>query len=217
MIKKADRIDSKKTYNYFKREMVSFSNFRLILSDVEENQLNDLAVAYYESIRNLKFTKNNPFFWLQYGIQKLNEKEYEVSDIFFDNALSYAGKYGLSDFYQINAQKARGIIERTIYRKTDSDVAYENFEKAHKLLLQDLNNSSNNKYYQLSQSIQYEPFSQMYYNQLTEEQKVSFIFKVSEMKKKVDEFIDFSKANQNPIHFKLDRAQKSLNRIIDEA
>ena len=217
MIKKADRIDSKKTYNYFKREMVSFSNFRLILSDVEENQLNDLAVAYYESIRNLKFTKNNPFFWLQYGIQKLNEKEYEVSDIFFDNALSYAGKYGLSDFYQINAQKARGIIERTIYRKTDSDVAYENFEKAHKLLLQDLNNSSNNKYYQLSQSIQYEPFSQMYYNQLTKKKKVSFIFKVSEMKKKVDEFIDFSKANQNPIHFKLDRAQKSLNRIIDEA
>ena len=52
MLKTADSIDSRNTYEYFKRQIVSFSNLKLILTGVKEDEVNQLAVEYFENIRN---------------------------------------------------------------------------------------------------------------------------------------------------------------------
>lgn len=95
MLKTSSKIDYNRTYEYFKRELVSFSNFRLVMGGTSQDNLDNYAVQYFESIKNTKFTKENPFFWLQYGIQKLNAKKYDLANIFFENAESYAQKKGL--------------------------------------------------------------------------------------------------------------------------
>lgn len=188
MLKTADKINSRDVYTNFMRGMVSFSNFKLLMSGVNDNQLNNYAVDYYEAIRNTRFAKENPFFWLQYGIQRLNEKEYDMADLFFANALSYATKKGLFDFYQINAQQARSIFERILNEDFPSDVAFDKFIKAHNLLLKDLTNHSNKKYYQLKQIFHYEPFFKQYYNKLTNDQQVAFIFHFNTIKNIFSEY-----------------------------
>ena len=89
---RADKIDSNYTFDYLKRSLVSFSNIKLVLSGVDNNTRNKLAVEYFENIKNSKFANKNPFFWLQYGIQTLEQKKYELADNYFDTALSFATK-----------------------------------------------------------------------------------------------------------------------------
>lgn len=190
MLQKADEIDLDKTYEYFKREIISFSNFKLLLFNINESELNNLAVDYYEGIRNESFNKDNPFFWLQYGIQKINEKQYDLATVFLANAHSYAGKRGMTDFYQINAQKARAIVERLIEEKTDVNAAFAKFEEAHNLLVSDLNKKENNKSYQLGQGYLYMQFYQNYYDSLDENKKSIFILMLHIFEQHINDYID---------------------------
>lgn len=214
MLKTADSIDSRQTYEYFKRQIVSFSNLKLILSGVKETDLNQLAVEYFESIRNEKFTNDNPFFWLQYGIQKLDEKEYQLADIFLDNALSYADKRGYSDFYQINAQKARGLVEQLIFEKVSVEDSYPVFEKAHKLLVKDLEKIKNNKIYQLAQGQLYELYFTEYYNNLTLSKQAGFLLLTNQFKEHVDQYIEMLKINGERPNYKINQSKNSLKRIL---
>ncbi|WP_159157439.1 P-loop NTPase [Enterococcus faecalis] len=210
MIKVADRVDKNRTYEYFKREMVSFSNFRLIMGNLDDAIINELAVRYFENIRNIKFAKDNPFFWLQYGIQRLNAKDYDMADKFFDNALSHADKRGLPDFYQINAQKARGIIEQITENIVDVDKAYALFEKAHYLLITDLEKANNNKYYQLSQGQLYETFYIKYYNRLTEDKKIAFNYIANIFRDHVQKYVKELEDKNMKIGYKIKKSKKSL-------
>ena len=210
MIKVADRVDKNRTYEYFKREMVSFSNFRLIMGNLDDAIINELAVRYFENIRNIKFAKDNPFFWLQYGIQRLNAKDYDMADKFFDNALSHADKRGLPDFYQINAQKARGIIEQITENIVDVDKAYALFEKAHYLLITDLEKANNNKYYQLSQGQLYETFYIKYYNRLTEDKKIAFNYIANIFRDHVQKYVKELEDKNMKIGYKIKKSKQSL-------
>ena len=55
LLKTADKIDAKKTYEYLKKALVSFSNFKLIMSGVRDEDLNNFAGYYYDEIKNIKF------------------------------------------------------------------------------------------------------------------------------------------------------------------
>lgn len=174
MLRRADLLDLGKKFTYLKRELISFSNLRLILQGVDENQLNVLAVEYYEMIKNYKFNKENPFFWLQYGIQKLDEKKFDQADIYFENSKSYARKTGLKDFYQLNAQMARSLVEKAINKKYSPLNALENMKDAHKLLVKDLTNKLNDKSYQLSQGRLYKKIYSNYFHQFDAASKLEF-------------------------------------------
>lgn len=214
-LKVADRIDSKKTYEYLKRSLVSFSNFKLIIGNINETELNTMAVDYFEGIKNINFTKKNPFFWLQYGIQKLDDKNYILADIFFDNALSYADKRGFSDFYQINAQKARGIIENIVTNDINPKDSYTEFEKAHKLLISDLEKSTNKKDYQLGQGQLYELYYSKYYTQLDINEKLGFKLRAKAFKTQLDKyFFHLKSSNHNP-SFKIVQSIKALQRVLN--
>lgn len=213
MLKTADSIDSRNTYEYFKRQIVSFSNLKLILTGVKEDEVNQLAVEYFENIRNERFTKENPFFWLQYGIQKIDEKKYPIADVFLNNALSYADKRGYSDFYQINAQKARGMIEQLIYDGINADNSYPIFEKAHYLLVSDLEKIKNDKSYQLAQGKLYELYFTEYYEKLDSVKQASFNLLATQFKNRVDEYIELLDSKGEKPNYKIIQSRNALNRI----
>ncbi|MFN6872116.1 MULTISPECIES: P-loop NTPase [Enterococcus] len=213
MLKTADSIDSRNTYEYFKRQIVSFSNLKLILTGVKEDEVNQLAVEYFENIRNERFTKENPFFWLQYGIQKIDEKKYPIADVFLNNALSYADKRGYSDFYQINAQKARGMIEQLMYDEINADNSYPIFEKAHYLLVSDLEKIKNDKSYQLAQGKLYELYFTEYYEKLDSVKQASFNLLATQFKNRVDEYIELLDSKGEKPNYKIIQSRNALNRI----
>lgn len=213
MLKTADSIDSRNTYEYFKRQIVSFSNLKLILTGVKEDEVNQLSVEYFENIRNERFTKENPFFWLQYGIQKIDEKKYPIADVFLNNALSYADKRGYSDFYQINAQKARGMIEQLMYDGINADNSYPIFEKAHYLLVSDLEKIKNDKSYQLAQGKLYELYFTEYYEKLDSVKQASFNLLATQFKNRVDEYIELLDSKGEKPNYKIIQSRNALNRI----
>lgn len=213
MLKTADSIDSRNTYEYFKRQIVSFSNLKLILTGVKEDEVNQLAVEYFENIRNERFTKENPFFWLQYGIQKIDEKKYQIADVFLDNALSYADKRGYSDFYQINAQKARGMIEQLKYDGVSVDDSYSIFEKAHYLLVSDLEKIKNDKSYQLVQGQLYELYFTEYYEKLDLSKQASFILLANQFKNSINWYIELLESKGEKANYKIIQSRNALIRI----
>lgn len=214
MLKTADSIDSRQTYEYFKRQIVSFSNLKLILSGVKKSELNKLAVEYFENIRNENFTNENPFFWLQYGIQKLDEKKYLLADVFLDNALSYAAKRGYADFYQINAQKAIGMVEKLQHEGINAEDSYPIFEKAHSLLIRDFEKIKNNKNYQLAQGQLYELYFTEYYKKLDSSRQAGFLLLTNQFKNHVDQYIEMLESNGEKPNYKIIQSRNSLKRVI---
>ena len=188
---KAGELDYDDTYLYLKRAIISFSNFKLLNREVSTEELNRLAVEYYETIQNYKFTKENQFFWLQFGIQRLEEKNYILADKYFDNALNYASSKGMKDFYQINAQKARGIVENIVENGVNIEEAFSQMLFAHSLLVKDLNNFRNNQSYQLSQGKLYLKFYNKYGEKLTaSDTYIKFKMIVMQYKREIEKYLN---------------------------
>lgn len=196
ILKNAIKFDLNDKYMYLKRQLISFSNFTILNEVTSEEELNNLAVKYYEKIQNYSFTKENQFFWLQFGIQRLHEKKYELADKYFDNALSYAKKSGMKDFYQINAQKARGIVESTILKVKNTKEALEKMNQAHKLLMADLKHPKNNKSYQLSQGILYRDFYNRFKSEFKDNQITIFKMMVKQFEKEIDAYLNKNSNNK---------------------
>lgn len=204
----AIKFDKEKKYEYLKRMIISFSNFKLLNEDLDRDELNRLAVTYYENIQNYPFTKQNPFFWLQFGIQRLDEKRYDLADRYFDNALSYAKSTGMTDFYQINAQKARGFIENIVENKKEITEAFKIMVEAHRLLIRDLDNRRNNRSYQLSQGNLYRQFHDEYKNELDPINSLKFKSMVHTFREKVEKYL--SDIGWSP---KVEESLKEINKI----
>ena len=210
---RADKIDSNYTFDYLKRSLVSFSNIKLVLSGVDNNTRNKLAVEYFENIKNSKFANKNPFFWLQYGIQTLEQKKYELADNYFDTALSFATKKGYDDFYQINAQKARGIMESIIAKNLKATDTYSYFIKVHSLLVRDLEKKSNRKDYQLGQGRLYENYYLKYYKALDHPEKIDFRNKINTYIEYLRQYVYESTKNNSKLGDNIKQSYKSVKRV----
>ena len=188
VLKQADEIEYQNNFYYIKRIIISFSNFKLLNQNIPEEELNDLALEYYETIQNYSFTKRNQFFWLQFGIQRLNAKQYDLANKYFDNALNYARENGMNDFYQINAQKARGLVEDVIENSVPVEEAFSKMKEAHNLLIKDLNNVRNKQHYQLSQGNLYYNFYSRYGKELAPLELMAFLSYVNSFRREVENY-----------------------------
>ena len=188
VLKQADEIEYQNNFYYIKRIIISFSNFKLLNQNILEEELNDLALEYYETIQNYSFTKRNQFFWLQFGIQRLNAKQYDLANKYFDNALNYARENGMNDFYQINAQKARGLVEDVIENSVPVEEAFSKMKEAHNLLIKDLNNVRNKQHYQLSQGNLYYNFYSRYGKELAPLELMVFLSYVNSFRREVENY-----------------------------
>ena len=212
---RADKIDSRSTYEYLKRSLVSFSNLKLILIGIDDSTRNRLSVEYFESIKNSNFASKNPFFWLQYGIQTLEQKNYELADKYFDTALSFASKKGYDDFYQINAQKARGIMESIIAKNLKATDTYSYLIKVHLLLVRDLEKKSNRKDYQLGQGRLYENYYSKYYKGLDYPEKLDFRNKLDTYIEYLRQYVYEAKKNNSKLGYNIKQSYKSVKLVYD--
>ena len=93
------------------------------------------------------------------------------------------------DFYQINAQKARGIVENIVENTVHIDEAYNQMLFAHNLLMKDLNNFRNNQSYQLSQGKLYLKFYNKYGSELEPETYLKFKANVIKYKREIEKYL----------------------------
>ncbi|MDK0804016.1 SIR2 family protein [Clostridium perfringens] len=197
---------NKQTYIFKYREimklLLAFSNLRIILNSKAEN-FSKNVISFYERIKNLEFNKENPFFWLQYAIARMDIKDYKEAKLYLESAYAYAKSKKTQEVYQLDSHKARFLLESTIYYNNYNE-AYKNFMEAHSLIYYNSNKPAN-LHYPLKQAIFYHEFYIKFYELFDETQKGMFLFSCNQIK---DKFNEHSNA--------LEKEGRSKNRDIQK-
>lgn len=91
-------------------------------------------IEYYETAKELKFCKNNLFFWEQYAIVCVNLNQFDRAERYFRTAYSLAKSKGRTfSAYQIDNHYARYLLENQLYYRK-SEGSLDTFLTAHRLL-----------------------------------------------------------------------------------
>ena len=159
------RFDSYKEDKIFKATL-RFSFVERLLP--ETNKKSNL-LRYYEELKiHVPWLKNDPHFWLQYGMANIPFKEYGKAQGFFDQAYALAAmKY---NYYvtNINTQQARLYILKAI-ETTDHSDCFALFENGHKML-----SKLPNDVYKFRQVDNYKAFYDACFERISKGNKVSF-------------------------------------------
>lgn len=211
---KANQLNINNRYDYLCRELVSFSNFKILFSNRDSREIINYSLEYFESIKNTEFAKRNHFFWLQYAIQKLEQPDFITAGVYFKNAYSLAEKKRYFDTYQIDTHYARYQLEKSIYSNDDitTEEALDNFRTAHGLLYK--SNTGLDKHYSIRQTIHYADFYKKYKSTISPAEKLIILKSCSDMLDSIKEYITLCKANQKKVERYVYSARKSLESII---
>ena len=194
------------------RDLISFSNLRMLFN-FADSDLKKKYVKFYENARKTEYYSKNQFFWIQYAIAVMDVKDYESAHIFLENASSLAIEKFSEDSYQVDNLRARLILEKTIY---DNDIvhAYENFVKAHDLIC---SNKTTERHYPYRQTNHYIEYFDKFYKYFTSDQKVAFMFKCTEIQKRIDAYLQQTNSyerNGRKKDISLKQINERLKRII---
>jgi hypothetical protein len=135
--------------DYFKtlaKNLVRFHNLQNVLPEKDTRKA---VLYYYESIKNLNTTRDNPLFWLQYGIASLVMKEYGRAEKYLETAYSYARNTDF-DVFQIDNHYARYLLERMIHEKNDPEYMSK-FRKAKLIISGQMGRESRHFPYKVAQ------------------------------------------------------------------
>lgn len=178
-----------KRYENQRRTMISRADILSVVSVKGELSKNDenYLFDYYDGIKDLSTTKNNPFFWLQFAITTLNIENYNLAEVYFQTAYANAKQTVNFTTYQIDTHYARLLLMREIRtNRNNKGSALDVFYKAHELLY---DNSRMGKLdYSLRQTGIYNEYFVTYQNLMTEEEKDYFIRTAAQF---IDRFIDY--------------------------
>lgn len=211
MFNRANSLNINMTYDYFCRELVSFSNFKMLFNGKGTNIVSAYSLQYYESIKNTTFAKRNHFFWLQYAIQKLEQKEYNLAGVYFKNAYSLAKSINTRyDTYQIDTHYARYQLEKTIDLQISPDEAIENLKNAHNKLIK--SNEGLSKHYIIRQAVYYKDIFEKYQGVLDSNQRLFILKCITEMKDITFDYINSCKGNKR-IEWYVDDVKRKLDSI----
>ena len=119
-------------YKTLLRSIVSASNLKQTFNKKSTPAAKDCIIRVFETAKSLTYHKENPFFWLQYAIARMDLKDYDLAKIYLDTADSFAKKEAF-DNWQIDVQRARYFLESTMVN-SDAEHAFDNFQKADSLL-----------------------------------------------------------------------------------
>jgi tetratricopeptide (TPR) repeat protein len=108
--------------------------FSVVERLLPERQRKNNLVRYYENLkREIPWLKNDPHFWLQYGMTQLTYKDYDKAQGYFDQAYALAERKHDYHTVHIDTQQARLYLLRSL-EVIDSSAAYKYFADAHQLL-----------------------------------------------------------------------------------
>ncbi len=194
-------------YKIMLKLLISFSNLRLTFNR-KDNDLKRKYINFYENARKTGYYAKNQFFWIQYAIAVMDVKDYDAAQIYLDNASSCAQKKYLEDSYQVESLKARLMLEKTIFID-DFENAYINFEEAHNLIC---SNKTPERHYPFRQVSLYIPYYKKFYKGFSYENKIAFMFMCTEIKKKMQEYLN----RDNPYERKRGRRSNEIKKILNE-
>lgn len=189
------------------RMLVSYSNLNLIFSGRNKNQK---IVGIYELGKTLSYHRENPFFWLQYAIAKMDVKDYQTAEIYLDNATAFSEKGHKRGSWQIEIHRARLLLEKTIF-ENDQAGAFENFSVAHELLY---NSGTPEIHYPLRQVSLYEKIYVNFYDGFSSDQKTMFLWYCIKMQEKVEMYLSSKKVSERTDRKKSYQA-KSVSNMLE--
>lgn len=150
------KIVSDDTKYSISKNLVSRSNLKLI-THCNNDVLDDLAISFYDNLRESKTSKENPFYWLQYAISMLNKGRFTEAKIFFENAYKISGEFFRDpDLSHLNTHYSRYLFEWELQKNKVDNFDFENIKEANKLLFVRNNNRGSNLKYCLRQIKHYE-------------------------------------------------------------
>jgi len=200
-VKKKD-LDQKDIF----KSTLRFSFVERLLS--EENKKNNLT-NYYENLKiSVPWLKNDPHFWLQYGMAKITFKEYEKAQQYFDQ--SYAIAASKEGYYtsNIDTQQARLFI-LVAMNQSDSSAMYKEFSNAHSLL-----DKLDNDIYKFRQVEKYRDYYDSCYSILSKGNKVRFQHACKKMKGEIDNSVDSGDIDLSQ-QASIQKAKVNLNYILN--
>ncbi len=189
------------------RAIISFSRLQRILNKKSPTYKQTL-ISFFEEVKNLISTRNDPYFWLQYAIASLSFKDYELADTYFRNAYSYADRKGGFDTFQIDNHYARHILESEIYIGEVS-TCMQQFAKAHEILTRKSNNDG--RHYPIRVAKNYELFYQRFFKELIPSDKNIFLKSCQEILFKIE---DYKKINDRIFQKDVLDCEQSLTKIV---
>lgn len=134
-----------------RKNLVSRSNIKLITTN-EGNDLDDLAITFYDSLRESRVSKENPFYWLQYAISLLNKNRLAEAKLYFDNAYKISTEFFENpDLSHINTHYSRYLFEMELQKNSYIEMEFESIKKADRMLFVENNNRGSNLKYCLRQ------------------------------------------------------------------
>jgi hypothetical protein len=111
--------------------LVRFSTVERMLPD--EGKVNSL-IRYYEDLKiRVPRQIGNPMYWLQYGMARISHGQLVEAQAHINEAYRLADRYDRYDTSAIDTQQARIYLKMAI-QSSDGKSAWEQFDKAHKLL-----------------------------------------------------------------------------------
>lgn len=174
-------------YKRVLKTLLSFSNLKRIMNLKGNNKYQGIMVSFFEDIRNCHFSQNNPHYWLQYAILKLDQHDFNVAETFFNNAYSYASKRKDFDAYQIDNHYARYLLVNAIEAVDERDFMLV-FRKAHEILIEP-SHQKDTKYYPFKVAQNYWPFYEKYKCRMKKEDKEFFHNSCQVILNMIDRFV----------------------------
>ena len=217
MFKNFDRLSDNRDYKRVLQIIILYTNLRRALDSEEpgeyvntELDYKNIMISFFEGIRDTRFCRNNPHYWLQYAILRLDSLDLDVAQAYFDTSYSLALKYPDYDTYQIDNHFARYLLERG--KTLDKDSPYmDYFMKAHKILT-DKNHKKDTKYYPFKMARLYEPFYENHASHLNEKDRDIIKISTKEILSMMDSYL--SRVPDHRTHPAVKDAKKALERIL---
>lgn len=212
MVKTFVNFDKKKNnpnYRRVLRSLLSYTNMQRILNH-DDPKYKSIIIEFFEEVRQCAFCKNNPHYWLQYAIVKLDYRDFPLAETFFKNAYSFAAKKDNFDTYQIDNHYARFLLENEINSGNDN-TCMDIFMKAHNILI-DTKHDKDTKYYPFRVARNYKPFFDRFYNNMTVKNKAIFMKSCEEMLAMIENYyrVAPSYANRKDVR----AAKEQLEQIV---
>ena len=159
---------------------------RIIPGESKKNSLR----RYYEDLKiSVPWLKNDPHFWLQYGMANITFKEYGKAQQFFDQSYSLARKKDGYHTSNIDTQQAR-LYLLIAMKESDGSKMYEGFSKCHKIL-----NSLDNDVYKFRQVEKYRDFYESCFSKLSKKNRVGFQHACKAMNDSIDSSVSNGEIN----------------------
>lgn len=159
---------------------------RIIPGEKKKNSLR----RYYEDLKiSVPWLKNDPHFWLQYGMANITFQEYSKAQQYLDQSYSLARRKDGYHTSNIDTQQARLYLLIAI-KEPDASKIYEGFSKCHRML-----HSLDNDVYKFRQVEKYRDFYESCFSKLSKKNKVRFQHATKAMLDALDKSVESGEIN----------------------